>query len=57
MQTRLRFSGPGGPLHTSDEDEVCRRLAMLMAGGCEGQGATADARRFHFSRPRYYQLA
>jgi transposase len=52
----LRFSGPGGILPVSDEDQVCRRLAMLMVGECEGQGATAAARQFHFSRPRYYQL-
>jgi transposase len=52
----LRFSGPGGILPVSDEDEVSRRLAMLIVGECEGQGATAAARQFHFSRPRYYQL-
>lgn len=52
----LRFSGPGGILPVRDEDEVCRRLAMLLLGECEGQGATAAAQQFHFSRPRYYQL-
>jgi transposase len=53
---RLRFSGPGGTLPVSDEDEVSRRLAMLIFGECEGQGATAAAKQFHFSRARYYQL-
>jgi len=53
---QLRFSGPGGTLPVPDEDEVCRRLAMLILGECEGQGATAAAKQFHFSRPRYYQL-
>jgi len=52
----LRFSGPGGILPVRDEDEVCRRLAMLILGECGGQGATAAAKQFHFSRPRYYQL-
>ena len=52
----LHFSGPGGILPVSDEDEVSRRLAMLILGQCEGQGATAAAKQFHFSRPRYYQL-
>jgi transposase len=52
----LHFSGPAGILPVSDEDEVSRRLAMLILGECEGQGATAAARQFHFSRPRYYQL-
>jgi transposase len=52
----LHFSGPGGILPVLDQDEVCRRLAMLIVGECEGQGATAAAKQFHFSRPRYYQL-
>jgi transposase len=29
---------------------------MLIVGQCAGLGATEAARRFHFSRPRYYQL-
>jgi len=56
VNQNLRFSGPGGILPIRDEDEVCRRLAMLILGECEGQGATLAAQQFHFSRPRYYQL-
>ena len=56
LRKQLRFSGPGGILAVSDDDEICRRLAMLIVGECEGQGATQAARQFHFSRPRYYQL-
>jgi len=52
----LRFSGPGGTLPVSHNDEVSRRLAMLILGQCEGQGATQAAQQFHFSRQRYYQL-
>ena len=52
----LRFSGPGGILAVPDRDEVGRRLAMLILGECEGQGATRAAQQFHFSRQRYYQL-
>jgi transposase len=55
-QQHLLFSGPGGILPVSDQDEVCRRLAMLILGECEGQGATQAAKQFHLSRPRYYQL-
>jgi transposase len=55
-QKHLRFSGPAGILPVSDDDEVCRRLAMLMVGPCEGKGATQAAKQFHFSRQRYYQL-
>jgi len=53
---QLRFSGPGGILPVSDDDQVARRLAMLIVGECEGKGATQAAQQFHFSRPRYYQL-
>ena len=53
---QLRFSGPGGILPVGDDDEVGRRLAMLILGQCEGKGATCAAQQFHFSRPRYYQL-
>jgi transposase len=56
LQNHLRFSGPGGILPVSDDDEVSRRLAMLILGECEGQGATAAAQQFDFSRQRYYQL-
>ena len=53
---QLRFSGPGGLLPVSPDDQVGRRLAMLIVGQCEGKGATQAAKQFHFSRPRYYQL-
>jgi transposase len=53
---KLIFSGPGGSLPVTEEDEVSRRLAMLILGQCEGRGATQAAKKFKFSRPRYYQL-
>jgi transposase len=56
FRKHLRFSGPGGARVVSDEDEICRRLAMLMVGQCEGKGATQAAKEFHFSRQHYYQL-
>ena len=56
FKKQLRFSGPRGFLPVSDDDEVSRRLAMLIVGQCEGRGATQAARQFHFSRQRYYQL-
>jgi hypothetical protein len=52
----LRFSGPGGSLAVHPDDEISRRLAMLLAGECGGIGATGAARMFDFSRQRYYQL-
>jgi len=56
FRKHLRFSGPSGALSVSDDDEISRRLAMLIVGECEGQGATQAAKKFHFSRQRYYQL-
>jgi hypothetical protein len=50
------FSGPAGTLNIRDDDEVSRRLAMLIQGECEGRTAAEAARLFDFSRPRYYQL-
>ena len=50
----LQFSGPGGSLTIHPDDEISRRLAMLLAGECGGLGATEAARQFDFSRQRYY---
>ena len=52
----LLFSGPGGSLAVHPDDEISRRLAMLLTGECGGIGATGAARMFDFSRQRYYQL-
>src|ERR1035437_6183917 len=56
LRKQLRFSGPGGILPVSEDDQASPRLPMLIVGECEGQGATQAARQFHFSRQRYYQL-
>jgi hypothetical protein len=49
---KLMFSGPGGSLPVPEDDEISRRLAMLIQGECEGQGATPAAQKFKFSRQR-----
>src|SRR6266404_3156502 len=53
---QLRFSGPGGSLLVPNDDEICRRLAMLIEGQCEGLGPTLAAQKYHFTRQRYYQI-
>lgn len=53
---KLRFTGPGGSLNVRDDDALSRRLAMLIAGECEGLGASKAAAKFDYSRQRYYQL-
>jgi len=55
-KNRLRFTGPGGNLSVPEADEISLRLAMLIAGECDGLGATQAAQQFQFSRQRYYQL-
>jgi len=53
---QLRFTGPGGSLLVSKDDEVCRRLAMLIEGECEGLGPSKAAHKYDFTRQRYYQI-
>jgi hypothetical protein len=53
---QLRFTGPGGSLLIPNDDEVCRRLAMLIEGECEGLGPSKAAQKFDFTRQRYYQI-
>ena len=52
----LSFNGPGGSLSILDDDEVCRRLAMLIEGQCEELGPSKAAEKYGFSRQRYYQI-
>jgi hypothetical protein len=53
---QIRFTGPGGSLRVPNDDEVCRRLAMLMEGECEGLGPSRAAEKYHLTRQRYYQI-
>jgi len=48
--------GVGGSLLVPDDDEITRKLLMLIEGECEGLGPAAAARKFQFSRQRYFQL-
>lgn len=48
--------GPKGTLSVRPDDEITRKLAMLMEGECEGLGPSAAARKYGFSKQRYFQL-
>ena len=48
--------GDGGTLVVPDEDEITRKLAMLIEGECEGLGPIRAAKKFGFSKQRYFQL-
>jgi hypothetical protein len=54
-QEKLCFVGAAGSLLVPDNDEVCRRLAMLMEGQCE-LGAAQAAAKYDLTRQRYYQI-
>ena len=48
--------GAGGLLSVPAEDEITRKLSMLIEGECEGLGPLEAARKFGFSKQRYFQL-
>ena len=50
------LEGPHGTLTVLPDDEITIKLAMLFEGQCEGMGPTAAARKFGFSKQRYFQL-
>jgi hypothetical protein len=52
----LEFSGPAGTLCISADDEVARRLAMLIEGECLGLGGAGAARKYGYCKQRYSQL-
>jgi hypothetical protein len=53
---RHALVGEAGSLIVPTEDEVTRKLAMLIEGECEGLGPIAAARKFGYSKQRYFQL-
>lgn len=48
--------GASGRLPVRGDDEITRKLSMLIEGECEGLGPLAAARKFGFSKQRYFQL-
>lgn len=50
------FVGPGGSLSLAADDEITRKLAMLIEGECGKAGPKQAAERFGYSRQRYFQL-
>lgn len=55
-QIRHQLIGPDGQLSVPPNDEITRKLAMLIAGECQGLGPLQAARQFGFSKQRYFQL-
>ena len=51
-----QLQGPAGALMVHPDDEITRKLAMLIEAECEGLGPSAAAAKFGFSKQRYFQL-
>jgi transposase len=51
-----RLVGPGGQLRVPAEDQITRKLAMLIEGQCGALGPRKAARKYGYSRQRYFQL-
>jgi hypothetical protein len=50
------LSGPKGSLPVKEDDEITFKLAMLFEGQCEGLGPIPAAKKFGYTRQRYYQI-
>ena len=50
------LSGPAGKLQIPNDDEITLKLAMIYEGECTDLGPLAAARKFGYSKPRYFQL-
>jgi len=48
--------GPGGVLNVREDDEIALKLLMLIEGECEEGGPLEAARKFGYSKQRYFQL-
>ena len=48
--------GQAGSLPIREDDEITRKLAMLIEGECEGLGPLKAAKKFGFSKQRYFQI-
>ena len=52
----LALVGERGSLAVLEEDEVTRKLAMLIEGECEGLGPVRAAVKFGYTKQRYFQI-
>jgi hypothetical protein len=48
--------GNGGTLAVPQNDEMTRKLAMLIEGECEGLGPLQAATKFGYTKQRYFQI-
>ena len=48
--------GQAGSLAVAENDEIARKLTMLIEGECEGLGPVKAAEKFNYTRQRYHQI-
>ena len=53
---RAILVGSAGELSVRSDDDVARKLIMLIEGECEGLGPIAAAKKHGYSKQRYFQL-
>jgi hypothetical protein len=53
---KLALVGEGGTLNVAENDEVTRKLAMLIEGECEGLGPIKASEKFGYTKQRYFQI-
>ena len=51
-----RIQSPSGSLPIAENDEITRKIAMLIEGECGSLGIHHAAAKFGYSRQRYFQL-
>ena len=55
-QNKTSLSGPAGSIPVPASDEITLKLAMLYEGECEGTGPSQAAKKFGYTKQRYFQL-
>ena len=56
VSNALFLTGPEGSIPVNEHDEITLKLGMLFEGECEGIGSVNAAKKFGFTRQRYYQV-
>jgi transposase len=52
----LQIQGPAGTLPIKSEDKVSRQIAMLIEGKCLGLGPIKAAKKYGYSKQRFFQV-
>lgn len=53
---KKRIIGESGSLAIAPNDEVAEKFLMLVEGECEGLGPIAAAKKYGYSKQRYFQI-